>query len=91
MAEERKLQVEKVDVFQLRMNVAADVGGSYVNTQLTFNLLPAVILLGVLKQKLYPVQKNHISNTTCDFAHEPDISTKYLIFLGFFSVVEILH
>lgn len=61
MAEERKLQVGKVDVFQLRMNVAADVGVSYVNTWLAFNLLPAVTLLGVLKQKLCPVQKikNH--------------------------------
>lgn len=81
MAEERKLQVREVDVFQLRMNVAADAGVSYINTWLTFNLLPAVILLGALKQKLCPVQKTHISNTSCDFAHEPDISTKYLIFL----------
>lgn len=32
MAEERKLQVGKVDVLLLRMNVAADVGVSYVNT-----------------------------------------------------------
>lgn len=57
MAEQKKLQVRKVDVFQLRMNVAADVGVSYVNTWLAFNLLPAVILLGILKQKLCPVQK----------------------------------
>lgn len=86
MAEEGKLQVRKVDVFQLRMNVAADVGVSYVNTWLAFNLLPAVTLLGVLKQKLCPVQKsiNHISNTSCDFAHEPEISTKYLIVFLFF-------
>lgn len=84
MAEDRKLQVRKVDVFQLRMNVAADVGVSFINTWLAFNLLPAVILLGALKQKLCPVQKNCISNTSCDFAHKPDISTKYLIFLILF-------
>lgn len=61
--------------------MAADVGVSYINTWLAFNLLPAVILLGALKQKLCPVQKNHISNTSRDFALELDISTKYLIFL----------
>lgn len=92
MAEERKLQVRKVDVFQLRMNVAASVGVSYVNTQLAFNLLPTVIVLGVPKQKLCPVQENHISNTSCDFAHRPDISTdistKCLILFIFFSCCE---
>lgn len=87
MAEERKLQVRKVDVFPLRMNVAADVGVSYVNTWLAFNLLPTDILLGVPKQKLCPAQENHIS-TSCDFAYEPDISTKYLILLFFFSHCE---
>lgn len=45
MAEERKLQVRKINVFQLRMNVAADVGVSYVNTWLAFNLLLAVIFV----------------------------------------------
>lgn len=88
MAEERKLQVRKVDVFPLRMNVAADVGVSYVNTWLAFNLLPTDILLGVPKQKLCPAQENHISNTSCDFAYEPDISTKYLILLFFFPIVK---
>jgi len=43
IAKERKLQVRKVNVFQLRMNVVADVGVSYVNTLLAFNLLPTVI------------------------------------------------
>lgn len=87
MAEERKLQVRKVDVFPLRMNVAADVGVSYVNTWLAFNLLPTDILLGVPKQKL-SLHRNPISNTSCDFAYEPDISTKYLILLFFFSHCE---
>lgn len=47
IAKEKKLRVRKVNVFQLRMNVVADVGVSYVNTWLAFNLLPTVILLEV--------------------------------------------
>lgn len=67
--------------------MVADVGVSYVNTWLAFNLLPTVILLEVLKQKLCHVQENRISNTSCDFAYEPDICTKFLIFLlNFYSI-----
>lgn len=45
MAKERKLQVRKINVFQLRMNVVTDVGVSYVNTWLAFNLLLTVIFV----------------------------------------------
>lgn len=74
MAEEKKLQVRKVDVFQLRMNVAADVGVSYVNTWLAFNLLPAVILLGILKQKLCPVRKKITTQILLGILHMSLIS-----------------
>lgn len=43
--EERKLQVRKVNVFQLRMSVAADVGVSYITKWLAFHLLPTVIFV----------------------------------------------
>lgn len=45
VAKERKLQVRKINVFQLRMNVAADVGVSYVNTWLAFDFLSTVIFV----------------------------------------------
>lgn len=60
VAKERKSQVRKANVFQLRMNVEADVGVSYVNTWLAFDLLPIAIFVKGSKQKLYHVHKNDI-------------------------------
>lgn len=63
----------------------ADVGISYVNTWLI--CCPLSSLLEILKQKLCHVQENYISDASCDFAYEPDILIKFLIFLlNFYSI-----
>jgi len=54
VAKERKSQVRKANVFQLRMNVEADVGVSYVNTWLAFDLLPIVTFVKRQQAKALP-------------------------------------
>lgn len=54
VAKERKSQVRKANVFQLRMNVEADVGVSYVNTWLAFDLFPIVTFVKRQQAKALP-------------------------------------
>lgn len=54
VAKERKSQVRKANVFQLRMNVEADVGVNYVNTWLAFDLLPIVTFVKRQQAKALP-------------------------------------
>jgi len=46
--------VRKANVFQLRMNVEADVGVNYVNTWLAFDLLPIVTFVKRQQAKALP-------------------------------------
>jgi len=54
VAKERKSQVRKANVIQLRMNVEADVGVNYVNTWLAFDLLPIVTFVKRQQAKALP-------------------------------------